>query len=243
MEVARQPTTTSHEPQLPNLLKRLGERDSEVSKYSQFIEVQTDEQLGSHDEPSHVEITRSVVIQEPGKTERREILEATRDGKDITSEKRKNAAEEEAKRKAKKAESIELSFENPFKATEQSRYHYQLIGKSSQAPDHVRVRFEPKGKASQNTMIGEAEVDPSTGDVFVIHGRPSEFPSHVSKLDVTMTFDASTPSGRALSKVQVLGEGGFLFFKAKMRTTVTLSDYKKGASEPENAKRESTQPH
>ena len=211
---------------LTKLLPLLAEREAAVSKFNQFIEVQTDEPLDSHDKPSHVMIAQSRVTIGAGQKEKREVLSATRDGQDVTAKRKKMVEDDEKKAASDKQDSLELSFDNPFKSSAQARYRYQLLGKSQRKPGAVRIHLEPKGKPSQNLLIGDAEVDPSTGDVLMIQARPSEFPPQVSTLDVTMTFDASTPSGLALSKVVVLGEGGFLFFRSKMRTTVTCAEHR-----------------
>jgi hypothetical protein len=75
-------------------------------------------------------------------------------------------------------------------------------------------------------MIGDAAVDPETGDLVRMSMRPSKNPMFVDRLFMELEFDAQTPAGRAVSKITAKGAGGIAFIKKRFAVVTTLSDYR-----------------
>jgi hypothetical protein len=74
-------------------------------------------------------------------------------------------------------------------------------------------------------MIGDAAVDPETGDVLHMSMRPSKNPRFVDHLFMELEFAAPTPAGRALSKLSARGDGGFAFIHKRFAVVTTFSNY------------------
>lgn len=189
---------------------------------------------------SHTTVTRAEELDKKGKVEsvteslervtlrggkpEREILRYVRDGKDDTTTEKKKRAGVKAGPPGKER-SIKIGAKSPFEASEQPKHRFTLVGADPADPDRVTIRFEPKGKPTPETSIGEAVVDPSTGAILRLRFRPSDNPKFVDQMDVQMEYDAATPEGPALSRVTIEGAGGILFIKKRMKMTVMLSDY------------------
>ncbi len=124
-----------------------------------------------------------------------------------------------------KERSIKIGAKSPFEAGEQSKHRFTLVGADPSDPNRLTIRFEPKGKPSQETSVGEAVVDPETGAIVRLRFRPADNPTFVDRMDFQMEYGATTPEGPALSRVTIEGAGGILFVKKRMKMTVTLSDY------------------
>ena len=170
-------------------------------------------------------VTESVerVTRRGGETER-EVIRFVRDGKDATEREKKRRAEEKAKPPRKKR-SIKIGAKSPFEATEQPKHRFTLVGADPADPNRVTIRFEPKGKPSPETSLGEAVVDTETGAIVRLRFRPSDNPKFVDRMEVQMEYGAATPEGPALSRLCIEGAGGILFVKKRMKMTMTLSDY------------------
>lgn len=189
---------------------------------------------------SHTTATRAEELDKKGKVEsvtesvervtlrggkpEREILRYVRDGKDDTASEKKKRAGVKAGPPGKER-SIKIGAKSPFEASEQPKHRFTLVGPDAADPSRLTIRFEPKGKPSPETSIGEAVVDPETGAILRLRFRPSDNPKFVDRMDVQMEYGAETPEGPALSRVSIEGAGGILFIKKRMKMTVTLSDY------------------
>jgi transcription elongation GreA/GreB family factor len=175
-------------------------------------------------------VTESVerVTRRGGQTER-EVIRYVRDGKDSTESEKKRRAEEKAK-PPRKSRSVRIGATSPFEPTEQPKHRFTLVGTDPADPNRLTIRFEPKGKPSPETNVGEAVVDWATGAILRLRFHPSDNPTFVDRMDVQMEYGAATPEGPALSRVTMEGAGGILFIKKRMKMTVTLSDYAFGAA-------------
>lgn len=170
-------------------------------------------------------ITESVerVTRRGDRTER-EVIRYVRDGRDVTQEEKKRRAGEKAA-PPRKRRSITIGATSPFEASEQPKHRFTLVGADPAEPNRVTIRFEPKGKPSPETNVGEAVVDLATGAILRLRFNPSDNPKFVDRMEVQMEYGAATPEGPALSRVTMEGAGGILFVKKRMRMTMTLSDY------------------
>ena len=189
---------------------------------------------------SHITATRAEELDKKGKVESvteslervtlrggkpdREILRYVRDGKDDTAGEKKKRAGVKAGPPGKER-SMRVGMKSPFEASELDKHRFTLVGPDPADPNRLTIRFEPKGKPSPETSVGEAVVDAATGAVVRIRFRPADNPKFVDSLDVQMEYGAATPEGPALSRVTIDGAGGILFVKKRMKMTVTLSDY------------------
>lgn len=169
------------------------------------------------------ESVERVVIR--GKDTEREVIRFVRDGKDDTAGEKKRRAEAKAAPPRKGGGSIRIGAKSPLDAAEQPKHRFTLVGPDPADPNRVRIRFEPKGKPSPETSIGEAVVDASTGAIVRVRYRPADNPKFVDRMDIQMEYGAETPEGPALSRVSIEGAGGLLFVKKRMKVTMTLSDY------------------
>lgn len=197
---------------------------------------------------SHTTATRAEELDKKGKVEsvteslervtlrggkpEREILRYVRDGKDDTASEKKKRAGTKAGPPGKER-SIKIGAKSPFEASEQPKHRFTLAGADPADPDRVTIRFEPKGKPTPETSIGEAVVDAATGAIVRLRFRPADNPTFVDRMDVQMEYGATTPEGPALSRVSIEGAGGILFVKKRMKMTVTMSDYEFAAPRQE----------
>ena len=150
-----------------------------------------------------------------------ELLRALDDGRDVTAERRAAAQQSD---EAKKKDSG-LSFELPFTKENQARHRFTVLGPDAQDGGLLRVGFEPAGERDPQVMVGEALVDPQSGQVRQLRFRPSKFPSLlIDRLDVQMDFREQPGVGAVVSRLVVDGEGGVLFFKKRGRSTVSFTD-------------------
>jgi len=181
------------------------------------------EELDKKGKPESVTESVERVTQRGGQADR-EVIRFVRDGKDDTAGEKKRRAEAKAE-PPRKGGSIRIGAKSPLDAAEQAKHRFTLVGPDSADPNRVKIRFEPKGKPSPETSIGEAVVDAATGAIVRLRYRPADNPKFVDRMDIQMEYGASTPEGPALSRVSIEGAGGLLFVKKRMRVTMTLSDY------------------
>lgn len=213
------------------LLKRLAEHDArldQIEEQASFTSDTVTEELDSSGNATHtLELVVRTTHLEGNKTEL--LGRALEDGKDITLGYR------EKFKKSDRPQGSELRF--PFSAKMQRDYLFREIGPDPSNPSLLRIRFEPRGSFSTKLMVGDAVVDPVRGEVTRIVAQQSATDSSVDFLDLDFTFEAITPLGRALSKVFIRGEGGFLFIKKKFRHSIVYSGYDlSGISTPAVAK-------
>lgn len=208
------------------MLGKVSEREARMAKFLENHSHLTETRAEELDKKGNVEsVTESLerVVRKGERTER-EILRYVRDGKDDTANERKKRAGVKAGPPGKER-SIKIGATSPFDAKEQGKHRFTLVGPDPADPGRVRIRFEPNGKKSPETSVGEAVVDPATGAILSLRFRPADNPKFVDQMDVQMEYGATTPEGPALSRVTIEGAGGVLFIKKRMKMTVKLSEY------------------
>lgn len=212
----------------PALLDRVAERSKAIEAYSKEASLKVtvvSDELDAEGTPTRhsefaLQITRS------GGEPKRTLLSATEDGKDVTEAKR---AELEAPPKRNNDGGKghgSMSQASPFHPDHRAKYAFATLPPAPAAPGLLRVAFQPAGEKSDKLMIGDATIDPETGDLVRMSMRPSKNPSFVDHLFLELEFDAVTPAGRALSKIAMKGRGGFLFVKKRFAVVTTFSDYR-----------------
>jgi len=213
----------------PDLMKKLADNDARLLRlYKEGAVTMTSrvEELDKGGKVQHTQTVSMRLLVKDG-AQRAEVLSAARDGQDVTADERKEQAARQAKAdedpKGKMGQRQQLTL--PFAAEAQPGYTFQLLGPDANNPAFQRVSFSPRGKKSKDLWVGEAVVDPQSGEVRWLKQRPSELPAFVDRIDMVLDFSAATPDGAAVSTVQMEGEGGLPLFKKRFRSVVTFKDY------------------
>jgi len=214
-----------------DLLKRLADRDAQISRLYQEGSVTLSSTVEELDGNGGVGHSQELVVRlslKDGK-QATEVVRATRDGKDVTEDERAAEAEKRAQAevqpKPKGAPKRKVELSTPFGATAQPDYSFRVLGPDQNDPKKLRVAFGPKGKPSKDLWVGEAIVDPETGALLWMKQHPSDLPLFVNQMDMVIEFFAQTELGNAVSKLRIEGEGGPPFFKRKFRSVTSFSDY------------------
>jgi len=208
-----------------DLLKKLAEHDARMDRIDRegsfAIEAKSEElKLGG--EVKHtLEIWMRVTHQ--GGKRVQLLVKALKDGNDVTEERRKK---DDPLGDSKRTEI------SPFSAHLQRQYAFKSLGPEKSDASLLRIHFEPKGTYTEDLLIGEAVVDPHSGEVVRISSRPSDYPSNLDRLSIDVQYEQKTVLGRALSRISREGEGGFLFIKNRFRDTTTYSEYDLSAIKP-----------
>lgn len=208
------------------LLDRIAERTKALEAFTKdaqlTVKVASDELDSDGKSEKHSELVFRVSRKDGKPT--RELVTATEDGKDVTDEKRKEL--DEAKQKNGNGNGNGKGQASPFHPEQRAKYAFSLLPPSDKAPGLVRIAFQPAGERSDELMLGDAAIDPQTGDVVRMSMRPSKNPRFVDYLSIELEFEAQTPAGRAISKLSARGAGGIAFIKKRYAVVTTFSDYK-----------------
>jgi len=203
----------------PALLEKLGARARQLETYTNDSRVTVDvvaEELDGDGAVKKTTHTTLRVGRSGGKVERK-LLTYTENGKDLTESKR---AELEKPPKKEGA-----GVKSPFHPDERAKYQFAVLAPPGDRPSLARLGFQPAGEKTDQLYIGDATIDPQTGDVLTLSLRPSKNPTFVSSLSMEATFDAQSPAGRAMSRLSMKGVAGLLFVKQRFRVVTTFSDY------------------
>jgi hypothetical protein len=203
----------------PALLEKLGTRALQLEHFSKASRVTVDLVADKLDSDGKVTKTTHTALRvgRNATTVERKLLTFVEDGKDLTESKR---AELEAAPKKKETE-----VKSPFHPDEQKKYQFAILAPPADKPALMRIGFQPSGEKTPELYMGDATIDPETGDVLSFSLRPSKLPAFVQSLFIEATLDAQTPVGRAMSKLTLQGVAGALFFKDRFRVVTTFSDY------------------
>jgi hypothetical protein len=163
----------------------------------------------------HESVIRMVVID--GK-ETPQIIRATKDGVDVTEERRQKVKEREKSKEGKQS----MQMESPFAASERAKYTFEALGTDA-TTSMVRIGFGPKEGPTTELWSGEALVDPQTGELVSLFGRPSKLPTLIDAMSMQLLYDARVEGTRMLSQITFAGEGGVLFVHKRMRGTTRFS--------------------
>lgn len=200
------------------LLQKLGERALALEHFNKASKVTVDivaEELDSDGKVTKTTHTALRVGRDGAKSERK-LLTFVENGKDLTAAKR---AELEATPKK------ETQVRSPFHPDERAKYRFELLTPPADQPTLLRIGFQPSGEKTSELYVGDATVDPQTGDVLAVSLRPSKNPPFVQSLSIESKLDAVTPAGRATSSLTMSGVGGFLFIKQRFRVLTKFTDY------------------
>jgi hypothetical protein len=209
------------------LLKKLADRDARLTRlYKEGAVTMTSrvEELDKAGKPQHTQVVVLRLTQKDGKPHA-EVLQASRDGQDVTQDERKQQAEKEARAEEDPKKSQRMTMTLAFDAAVQPQYRFQLLGPDANDPSLARIGFGPRGKPDKDVWAGEAVVDPSSGELKWMKQRPSDLPAFVDRMEMVLEFGAPTSEGPAVSTFRMEGQGGLPFFKKRFRVTTTFSDY------------------
>ena len=200
------------------LLDKLGTRAKQLEVFTNGSRVTVDIVAEEFDGEGAVKKTTHTalrVARSGSKTERK-LFTYQENGKDLTEDKRAELEKEPPKKGG-------AAVQSPFHPDQRAKYRFSTL--EPPADGLVRLGFEPSGEKSDQLYVGEATVDPETGDVRSLSLKPSKYPTFVDSLSLEARLDAPTPAGRAMSRLAMKGEAGLLFFKKRFRVVTTFSDY------------------
>jgi hypothetical protein len=159
-------------------------------------------------------------VEADGALARLTVIRYLEDGKDKTEEGIREAREAAEKKKEKRHE-----LKMPIVTDEQPRYVFDQVETDPNQPSRVRITFVPKER-QEDTVEGSAWVDSVSGAPISAGFKLSRTPMFVDYIHFSVEFGAPTSLGPAVSKVDVDGKGGILFFRKRFRAKVTLSEYR-----------------
>jgi hypothetical protein len=202
------------------LLEKLGARAQQLEAFANASRVTVDIVAEELDGEGAVKKTTHTALRvgRSGKKVERKLLTYVEDGKDLTEAKRAELEKEPPKKGG-------AGVQSPFHPEQRTKYQFSLLEPPTEHPGLLRLGFQPSGEKSESLYVGEATVDPETGDVHSLSLKPSKNPSFVDSLSLEGRFDAPTPAGRAMSKLTMKGVAGLLFFKQRFRVVTTFGDY------------------
>jgi len=221
----------------PDVLQRLAARLQDWSKHRSDSSYTLSMRIEELDKSGKVEHFTELVQRKTSQNGREatKLLSANRDGKDILEEQKRawehsadSNGQPENDKKSDKKMGISFSFASPFSSAEQSKYRFVVLGPDKEDAQKLWIAYAPREKTSPQLMVGQALIEPSSGQVIRERQHPSENPSHVDRMEIKTEYAAQTPYGNALSWIEVKGEGGFLFIRKRIRTTLSFSDYQFG---------------
>jgi hypothetical protein len=206
------------------LARRLGEttwgmEELLAGKVEQVVVTLRVEELDGEGQVKHVQERVDRFRLKDGQ-QHREILQARKDGEDATAELRKDLEERQRKGQGR----AEFSSVNlPFATASLGLHRFSLAGPDPKDPQRVRLRFEPRNDKAPWVHKGEALVNPSTGQLLRLDYSPSILPDMAERVDVRMEFRPQPGVGQVLDTLHVEAEGGFLFYKKRLRITARYS--------------------
>ncbi|MCK4413851.1 MAG: hypothetical protein KAY32_09920 [Candidatus Eisenbacteria sp.] len=179
-----------------------------------------------------------------------ELIKAIKDGKDRTEKERKKAAEEERKaderqRKEEEKRRREAEKRGEIYVPPEEQKRYEIFGGplpfDPEIQDSVSVRRvtatdPPPGPPSiafeftqplsrERSLRGIAWLDAETGAPIEGRFAPAPLPGRVKEMEMRMRF-TTTPDGAWYpTELFIRAMGKFLFFKKRVQSTLTLSDY------------------
>lgn len=213
----------------PALLQRVAERTKQVEAFSENCRMTIDvtgEELDSDGKVESSEQSVFRVTKKSGETTSTELLKSIEDGKDVTEEAKKEEAKKAAEgknRNGKQKKGGTLGELSPFHPSQVRKYRFGILAPPPGNPSLVRVAFQPAGEKDPELLIGDATIDPATGDLLSMSMRLSKTPYLVDSLAMEAELKADTPAGKALSKLSVRGSAGLAFLKKRFRVVTQFS--------------------
>ncbi len=181
-----------------------------------MVEVTTVEELDKAKKPIAREIHTAKLVRVKGEVTRGPA-EVKKDLGELNSRLRpKNdselTSEEKDRRKAKL----------PFHDSEREKFRFRWVGTPKDGVG--TIGFSPLTAAAERGT-GFAEVNVETGALLSLTSRPSKFPAFLSELDLQLKFAETAACGPELSRIDVTGEGGFLFLRFRFRSVSVFSEH------------------
>lgn len=217
-----------------DLLKRLTEHQDRLEaqqRNGSLVMTVKAEELDDKGAVEHTTVRTMRVKDHDGVSEQ-ELLKHLEDGKDLTAEKQQELAEEKKKsngdEKPKgepKKKRVSFGAASPFSKDQRDKYRFGLFAPSDAHRGLVRIGFEPKNGAEEELLQGDALVDPEKGELVRLTMRPSKLPRMVDHLELVVEYGATTPAGRAVSRIDARGDGGILFIHKYFHVDTTFSDH------------------
>lgn len=169
---------------------------------------------------------------------RTELMQAFKDGKDISADMKKKLEIREAQdeKTAKKKDTLRVSMaDNPFNPDKQQnvtvRAHTEkqlLFGKICQRFDFsFKTEIVRKDKAEKITWVGKAWLEEKSGIPVKLEFSFEPLPKHVHSLWTIYLYEITTTGDWVLKEIKVQGQGGFLFIKKGFRSTTNFSNYRR----------------
>jgi len=162
---------------------------------------------------SRTEVETQVTYE--GGVRREHLVKKIEDGEDVTEEARRKK-ERDRDGKEEKLESNPLVL--PFAKAERPKYRFTRKSRTV-------IAFTPVVEPSKSVWKGEATIDPDAGTVLEVRAKPAKYPAFVDRLKATLEFDVVTRAGPTPSTLTIEGEGGFLFYRKRVRMVTEFSDY------------------
>jgi hypothetical protein len=216
--------SASAQPPDPALLARLATHAAAIERMrtqaSYLVEGEVDELDGSG-KVDHVE-TMTARVETDGRRPHLVVVKSTDDGKDSTEASRRDTI---LGGLGMIGQTANDDVEVPFAAEAQPHYVFDQIGTDPADPARVHISFIPR-EPSEHTSEGSAWVETKTATLLSAGFKLSKPGFFVEYVHVTLEFGEKSAIGPALSRVQVDGRGGFLFFRRHFRVQATMSDYR-----------------
>ncbi len=208
----------------PELLDKLAEHDTRaasINREADFTVSIAADELDADGKPEHSKLY-VVRVSNKGGERAEQLLKVLHDGKDVTEAERPGFdAKREERKKAKPAAA---QYPSPFSKAERPKYRFSLMAADPKRPAVTRIAFRPGSGTSSELMTGDAEVDTAEGELLRLTLRPSKMPSFVDHLLIVVDYGAATPRGRAVSKIDVRGDGGFAFVRRRYHLVTAIDD-------------------
>ncbi|MBL9039198.1 MAG: hypothetical protein JNG84_11820 [Archangium sp.] len=169
-------------------------------------------ELDGDDTPRHTTVSTLVVKRVGGKLSTT-VVKAVRDEADDLVE---------AKARAKKRDDENKRTESPFAARNQANYAFTPLGPDPTNPSLLRLGIAPRGKPAPEIFVGEAVVDPHTGELVRQSLKLSKYPLLVDRLEMRFEYATTVAGTRMLTTFFMRGAGGLPLLKKRGDITVTF---------------------
>ncbi len=173
-----------------------------------------------------------------------DIVKAAKDGKDVTAEERKKAAEREKKSKkdsksdpddgeSKERSHSVSSSDNPFNPDIQNDVRVTETNARETVGGRSCVRFgyshpvpsEKPSKDKPTLFKGTAWIEESSGNPVKIEYTNDPLPKGAKSMLTTFYYGNGANGSWVVEKMEFAAHGSFLFFKKRIRGDITLGDY------------------
>lgn len=169
---------------------------------------------------------------------RTELMQAFKDGKDVSADMKKKLEIREAldRKTAKKKDSISISLaDNPFNPDKQQNLTVQthtemqlLFGKICRRFDFsFKTEIIRKDKAEKITWVGKAWLEENSGIPLKLEFSIEPLPKRVYSLWTIYLYEITARGNWLLKEIKVQGKGGFLFIKKGFRSITSFSNYRR----------------